>query len=141
VKISTKARYGSRLMVNLGLRYGQGPVYLKEIARVENISEKYLSQIIIPLKHAGLVNSFRGSKGGYVLGRNPLKISMREIVTVLEGDFNLVKCVGNARMCSRVSVCVTRNLWAKLGNTMQKILDSVKLSDLIKECKTKKKTA
>jgi Rrf2 family protein len=95
MKISTRARYGTRLMVALGAHYGQRPVFLKEIAKAEEISEKYLSQIIMPLKAAGLVNSFRGAHGGYVLSRTPAQISLKDIVGALEGDFNLVGCLGN----------------------------------------------
>ena len=140
MKISTRARYGARLMIELGRHYGQGPLYLKDIAKSEDISEKYLSQIIIPLKNAGLVDSFRGAKGGYVLGRAPGKITMKDIVSVLEGDFNLVKCVQTPQSCSRVSICVTRELWGKMGETIEKMLDSVSLEKLVKKCDDKKLT-
>lgn len=141
MKISTRARYGTRMMLELGLRYGEGPIFLKEIAKEEEISEKYLSQIIIPLKAVGLVNSFRGAHGGYVLSRHPAKITIREIVGVLEGDFNLVGCVKDPQMCTRVSVCVTRNLWSKLGEHITQMLESVSLEDLVKECRSKKESS
>ncbi|MBU1043950.1 MAG: Rrf2 family transcriptional regulator [Candidatus Omnitrophica bacterium] len=141
MKISTRVRYGARLMVELGLHYGQGPFYLKQIAKIEDISEKYLSQIIIPLKKAGLVNSFRGAKGGYVLSRPPAKITMRQIVSVLDGDLNLVKCIKNSSSCSRVSACVTRGLWDNMGNTIRNMLDSVTLKNLVEQCKDVNKTA
>lgn len=141
MKISTRVRYGARLMVELGLHYGQGPFYLKQIAKLEDISEKYLSQIIIPLKSAGLVNSFRGARGGYVLSRSPAKITMRQIVSVLEGDLNLVKCIKNSSACSRVSGCVTRGLWNNMGNMISDMLDSVTLKSLVDQCKDANKTA
>ena len=137
MKISTRSRYGARLMVELGLHYDEGPFFLKDIAKLEEISEKYLSQIIIPLKNAGLVNSFRGAHGGYVLARHPSKITMKDIVEILEGDFNLVECVKNPANCSRVSVCVTRSLWNKIGNKISQELNAVTLEDLVKRCKNK----
>lgn len=140
MKISTRARYGTRLMVELGLHYGQGPVFLRQIAKAEEISEKYLSQIIIPLRAAGLVNSFRGAHGGYVLARPPAKISLKEIVGVLEGNFDLVGCVDNPSECSRVSVCVTRNLWSNLGKKIGQILSAVTLEELVKESRKKRQS-
>jgi len=141
MKISTRARYGSRLMLELGLHFGQKPVLLKDIARLEDISEKYLSQIIMSLKAAGLVNSFRGAHGGYVLARPPDKITMKNIVGSLEGDLNLVGCVNNPSECKRTAKCVTRNLWAELGRAITQKLDSVTLQDLVDQCKKKQEPA
>ena len=138
MKISTRVRYGVRLMVELGLHYDQGPFYLKQIAKLEDISEKYLSQIIIPLKRAGLIRSFRGAKGGYILSRSPDKISMKQIVAVLNGGLNMVKCVKSPNSCSRVSSCVTRELWNDLGNVISNMLGSVSLQDLVEKCRNKK---
>ena len=140
MKISTRARYGTRLMLGLGLHYGQGAVFLKDIAKAEEISEKYLSQIIIPLKSAGLVNSFRGAHGGYVLARPPDKISLKEIVGALEGDLNLVGCVGNTSECPRTSICVTRDLWNDLGATIAQRLDAMTLHDLVRQYRKKKES-
>ena len=137
MKISTKARYGTRLMLELGLHYEQRPVLLKDIARLEDISEKYLSQIIIPLKNAGLVNSFRGARGGYVLARHPAQINMREIVEALEGEINLVECVKTPASCLRTSMCVTRSLWGKMGQKMIQVLEDLTLADLVDECRNK----
>jgi Rrf2 family protein len=128
-------------MLELGLHYGEGPVYLKQIARSEDISEKYLSQIIIPLKNAGLVNAFRGAKGGYVLSRSPEKISMYDIVSVLDGDLRLVRCVDQDPCCERASICVTRGLWQELTETIKTKLDAVCLNDLVDECLQKSKQA
>jgi Rrf2 family protein len=125
-------------MLELGIHYGNGPVFLKDIAKNEAISEKYLSQIIIPLKSAGLVGSFRGSRGGYVLTRPPQEITLKDIVEVLEGGFELLGCLREASLCSRVSVCVTRDVWANLGETIARMLDSISLADLIKRYKEKK---
>ena len=93
MKLSTRARYGVRLMLALAKNYGKEPVYLKDIAKQEDISEKYLSLLIMPLRRIGLVNSVRGAYGGYNLARDPKEITLKEIVVVLEGDCCLVDCV------------------------------------------------
>ena len=89
MKFSTRTRYGTRLMIRLGLSDTKDPVLLKDIAKKEGMSEKYLSQIIIPLKAAGLVDSFRGAHGGYSLARQPRHITVGDIVFALEGEIDL----------------------------------------------------
>src|SRR4030067_739218 len=101
MKLSTRSRYGVRLMLALGVKSNQGPIFLKDIARSEEISEKYLSQIIIPLKAKGLVSTFRGAHGGYILARRASEIRLREIVEPLEGDLCLVDCVTLPEVCDR----------------------------------------
>ncbi len=141
MKISTRARYGTRLMLELALHYDEGPLFLKDIAKAEEISEKYLSQIIIPLRSAGLVNSLRGAHGGYTLSRPPEKITIKDIVEVLEGGFDLVSCTEDASSCSRVSLCVTRGIWSDLGKKISQTLKATTLEDLVMQCKSKKKAA
>ena len=82
MKISTKIRYGTRAILELASRYGEGPIELKEIAKKENISLKYLEQVIIPLRSAGLVKSVRGSKGGYSLAKPPAEICLNDLVEI-----------------------------------------------------------
>ncbi|HET6488626.1 MAG TPA: Rrf2 family transcriptional regulator [Syntrophales bacterium] len=129
MKISARARYGVRLMMVLARNYGNGPIYLKDIAREEDISEKYLGQIIIPLRGAGLVLSSRGSHGGYMLAREPAEINLREIVEILEGDC-LVRCIKDPSTCSRVSTCASRDIWILLGGKISETLGSVSLAEL-----------
>jgi Rrf2 family protein len=129
MKISARARYGVRLMMVLARNYGNGPIYLKDIAREEDISEKYLGQIIIPLRGAGLVLSSRGSHGGYMLAREPAEINLRDIVDILEGDC-LVRCIKDPSTCSRVSTCASRDIWILLGGKISETLGSVSLAEL-----------
>ena len=130
MRISTRSRYGLRLMLVLAANYGQKPVLLREIAANEGISEKYLSQIIIPLRSAGLVNSSRGVHGGYSLSRHPKHISVRDVVAVFEGDFILVDCLKNRSFCKRAAKCVTQEIWNNLGKVMVQALQAVTLEDL-----------
>jgi len=132
MKLSTRTRYGVRLMLALALHYGKGPVYLKDIAKGENISEKYLSLIIIPLRGIGLVNSSRGAYGGYSLARDPSQITLKEVVDVLEGDSCLVDCVKDPSACPRVPICVTRDVWAIIGGRISETLNSITLDTLVK---------
>ena len=132
VKISTRVQYGVRLMIVLAVNYGKGPVFLKDIARGENISEKYLSLIIIPLRGFGLVNSSRGAYGGYSLAREPSQITLKEIMDVLEGDSSLVGCIRNPSTCPRVPICVSRDVWAIIGGKISDTLSSITLETLVK---------
>ena len=132
MKLSTRTRYGVRLMVALALNYGQSPIFLKDIAKGENISEKYLSLIIIPLRRIGLVNSVRGAYGGYRLAKEPSQITMKEIVDVLEGDCSLVDCVKNPSTCPRVSTCASHDIWVIIGGKISETLSSITLDMLVK---------
>jgi Rrf2 family protein len=137
VKISTRSRYGVRLMLELAVNKGQKPIFLRDIARNQEISEKYLSQIIIPLKASGLVNSYRGAHGGYNLSRDPSKITLREIVEALEGNLSLVECIDNPSACHRVSQCVAQDVWCKVSQAIAGTLESITLRDLVQKNQTK----
>ncbi len=140
MKLSTRSRYGVRMMLELALNYEKGAVFLKDIAGKEEISEKYLGQLVIPLKAAGLINSIRGAHGGYILAKKPDEISLKNIIEILEGDLNLVSCVKDSSLCNRVSVCITRGVWAKLGDKIKEVLGSFTLEDLVKEHREKGKS-
>ena len=109
------------------------PVFLKDIANAEEISEKYLSQIIIPLKGKGLVTTFRGAHGGYLLSKPASEITLREIIEPLEGDLNLVDCVNNPGICDRANACATREVWDEMSSLLLNFLDAFTLEDLIKK--------
>jgi Rrf2 family protein len=128
--ISTKARYGLRMMVVLAEHYGKGPLLLKEIAQNQSLSEKYLSRIVIDLKSAGLVDSFRGANGGYVLTRRPCEITVRQIVWALE-DTSPVECVRNSGACERVSSCPTYEVWRVLDQAVYTTLEKITLDDVL----------
>ncbi len=139
MKLSTRTRYGVRLMVELGLNYGKKPIFLKDIARRENISEKYLSIIVIRLRGAGLVSSVRGVNGGYNLAKDPVEITLIEVVTVLEGNCHLVHCVKSPSSCPRTPVCASRDLWILMCDSITETLGSVTLDWLIEKQRQKAK--
>jgi Rrf2 family protein len=119
-------------MLALAENYGKEPLYLKDIARQEDISEKYLSLIIMPLKGIGLVNSVRGAYGGYNLAKDPSQITLKEIVDLLEGDCSLVDCVKDPSVCPRVSTCVSHDIWAIIGGKISETLSSITLDKMVR---------
>ncbi|HQI00603.1 MAG TPA: Rrf2 family transcriptional regulator [Deltaproteobacteria bacterium] len=137
MKLSTRSRYGVRLLLELALNNAKGQVFLKDIAREEEISEKYLSLIIIPLKAAGLVSSMRGAHGGYVLAKPPSKITLKEVVNILEGDTCLVDCVKDPSKCSRSGTCASRDIWGIISDRISETLDSFTLEDLARMSREK----
>jgi len=131
MKISTKIRYGARAMLELAYHYGEGPIELKEIATRENISLKYLEQVINPLRGAGLVKAARGSKGGYSLAKPPSEICLYDVVETLEGPLNLLECLRDSKVCQKVPSCVTRDIWQEVSEAISKIFYSVTLEDMV----------
>jgi Rrf2 family protein len=130
MKLSTRSRYGTRLMVDMAEHYHQGPVRLGDIARRQNISVKYLEQIIIPLKKAHYIDSIRGPKGGHVLSRSPAEITVAEIVALLEDGASLAECVEHVEVCERADFCPTRLVWKAASEAMFDKLKSITLADL-----------
>jgi Rrf2 family protein len=126
-------------MLDLALRYGEGPVFLKAIAKRQDISEKYLWQLIFPLKRAGLIISSRGAHGGYELSRAPKEITLKDIVCVLEGSVCLVDCVESPNSCKRSGFCVTRDIWAILSENVLNTLKSFTLEEMVNRQKKKNK--
>jgi len=140
LKISTKIRYGTRAMLELATHYGEGTIELREIAEKEDISPKYLEQVIVPLRTAGLVKSVRGSKGGYTLAKPPSNISLREIFEGLEGPVNLVDCLVDPEACQRTSTCVTREIWKEVSDVIEKVFGSVTLEEMVNRKRKKEGT-
>lgn len=139
MKLSTKGRYAARLMLELALHYGQGPVLLKDVAQRQEISEKYLGHLIAPLKAAGLITSSRGAHGGYTLARVPRDITLADIVGAVEGNLNVVECVSSSKICHRVDLCVTRDIWSQLSAKIKEVLNSTTLQDMVNQQQEKQK--
>ncbi|MBI4979595.1 MAG: Rrf2 family transcriptional regulator [Spirochaetes bacterium] len=131
MKLSTRSRYGTRLMLDLAIHYGQGSIMLKDIAKRQAVSLKYLSQIIIPLKGAGMVLSVRGAHGGYTLAKTPEMVTLREIVETLEGDTSILDCVHESASCKRSGSCVMRDVWCRLDGTIASFLEGITLRTLV----------
>ena len=131
MKISTRGRYGTRMMLDLAAHHDQGPTPLREIAKRQDLSVKYLEQLIIPLKAAGYIRSVRGARGGYTLARKPDKINVGQIIKVLEGGLSLVDCVEDPKLCEREKKCPTRDIWLRMSERLMEELSSLTLSDVL----------
>ncbi|MBW1867056.1 MAG: Rrf2 family transcriptional regulator [Deltaproteobacteria bacterium] len=131
MKLSTRSRYGTRMMQELAQHYDNGPVRIGEIAKRQNISVKYLEQLIIPLKQDNFIKSVRGPKGGHMLARPPAEITVGQIVRTLEGGTDLAGCIENPGECERSCGCITRSIWEDASKAMYDKLNSVTLSKLL----------
>ena len=136
MKLTTKSRYGLRLMLDLAVsRSGSptGAVLLKDIAQRQDISEKYLWQLVNLLKNAGLVSSLRGAHGGYILTRPPREITLKDIVVALDGDVCPVECVASPSCCDRAGECVTREVWGDVSRKIMAALEETDLQTLVEK--------
>ncbi len=130
LKLSTKARYALRAMVELACHEGQGPVQLREIARAQAISPKYLEQLTLALRNTGLILSERGPNGGYWLSKPARQITALDVVRAAEGPVTLLECVARSTACDRSPTCAARNLWARVSSAISDTLADVTLADL-----------
>ena len=139
IRLSTKGRYGTRLMLNLAHHYQNGneSVILKKVSEEEDISIRYLEQIIIPLKIARLVKSIRGAGGGYILARHPSDIKMREILLSLEGSCCLVECVDDDDYCDKIKDCAAYDIWKGASNLLKGYFENTTLEDVLNISKKK----
>ena len=131
MKLSTKDRYATRLMLDLALHSSEGNVKLGDIAKRQQISEKYLWQVAAPLKMAGLISATPGGNGGYSLVRSPETITVGDIIRAVEGDCSLVDCVGSPDSCERSADCVVRGVWKNITDQLMKAMDSISLKDMM----------
>ncbi|MBI2848370.1 MAG: Rrf2 family transcriptional regulator [Chloroflexi bacterium] len=137
MKLSTRAQYGTRALLDLALHSSEGPVLLKDIAGRQQISLMYLGHLIPPLVAARIIRTIRGAHGGVTLARPPEEIKLSEVVRLLEGSIAPVECVTAPRSCSRSGSCVTRDVWGELEKAMNNVLESITLQDLIERQKKK----
>ena len=137
MKLSTKGRYGARAMLELALNYEKGRVSLREIAQRQEISERYLEHMMTALVSAGLVRSSRGQHGGFSLIRHPGEIRLSQVIQAVEGSIAPSPCVDDAKLCSRVDICITRDIWERLKKAMLEVLNSITLENMVEMQKEK----
>ena len=135
MRLSARVKYGVRAVVALALHYRDVPVSLKEIALKESISYQFLEQIFPDLRRAGLIDSVRGARGGYLLARAPDAVKVGDIVRAVEGPIVPVLCLAEdgsgVEYCRRSEGCLTRHVWEKLRNKINEVLDEVTVADLL----------
>ena len=143
IRLSTKGRYGTRLMVSLAQHYhnGRESIILKKISDEEDISIRYLEQIVIPLKISKLVKSIRGAGGGYILAKDPSTIKLSEILLALEGECCLVECVDDEDFCDRIKGCATYEIWKNASSLLKDYFEKTTLQDLVELANKKNSSA
>ncbi|MBN2313052.1 MAG: RrF2 family transcriptional regulator [Sedimentisphaerales bacterium] len=130
MKLSTRTRYAVRAMIELARHDLNRPLQLKIIAERQEISVKYLEQLMAVLKSAGLIKSIRGSKGGYVLARGPNQIALSDILHCVEGPITTVECVEDCTTCTRAVDCAAREVWTRVEKAIEQVLKSFTLQDV-----------
>ncbi len=137
MKLSTKGRYGLRAMIDLARYSEEMPVSISCIAARQGLSEGYLEQLVALLRKAGLVKSIRGASGGYVLTRAAKEISVGDILRALEGSLEPVKCSAfyEGEGCTAAGGCVTKYVWQKINDSINRTVDEMSLEELVNESK------
>lgn len=137
MKLSTRARYGTRVLLELSLHWGDGPVLLKDISQRQQIPLPYLQQLIRPLVKEGIIKTTRGARGGISLLKLPKEVRLSEVVQILEGSTTPVACVDNPELYPRSDICVTHDIWAEVKKAMDRVLESTTFEDLVEQQKQK----
>ncbi|MBA5850569.1 Rrf2 family transcriptional regulator [Clostridium sp. cel8] len=137
MKLSTKGRYGVKAMVDLAVHYGSEPCSIKSISQRQGISEYYLEQLFSSLRKANLIKSIRGAQGGYILSRHPNDITVGDIMKVLEGPIEISECIDdiNGNSCNNADYCATRLLWSKIRDSIDSVMDSTTLQNIVDDYK------
>lgn len=132
MKISTKGRYALRMMIDLAEHYDEGYVTLKNIAKRQDISKKYLEQIVLLLNKDGILQSSRGFQGGYMLSRRPCEYTVGEILRITEGKLSCVTCLDSTNnVCPRADTCKTLPVWESLNRMVTVFFDSITLQNIL----------
>ncbi|MFA5859702.1 MAG: Rrf2 family transcriptional regulator [Elusimicrobiota bacterium] len=139
MRITTKGHYGIRAMMELAVRYNNGPVQQKDISRHQEIPYKYLERIMNLLTLSGLVRSMRGHGGGFVLSKPPEGITLFQILEATEGSLVPMECLVNSSVCARYNKCVVHDVWSEWAKASERILNRVTLKKLVDKQYGKKK--
>ncbi|MBI4295742.1 MAG: Rrf2 family transcriptional regulator [Chloroflexi bacterium] len=137
MKLSSRGRYGTRLLLDLALHRDEEPVLLKDIARRQQLPLSYLEHLIGPLIAGSILRSTRGAKGGVSLARPPAEIKLSEVIHILEGSMAPVECLNSPQVCTRSQACATRDIWSELKQAIDGVLESTTLEDIVVRQKSK----
>ena len=132
MKLSSRTRYGIKAILEIAMEYGNGPIQIKTIAERENISSKYLEQLIAMLKTAGLIRSVRGPRGGYMLAKPPAEIPFKDVFLALEGQMDTAECLEHKQHTPGCADCATSRIWQELQDAIIGVLEKTTLADLLK---------
>lgn len=131
MRLSTRSRYAVRALIDLAMHLGEGPVLVREIADREDISVRYLEQLLLPLKAAGLVRATRGANGGFTLAKDPAEVNLREIIKIMEGSTAFTECVDSAEVCPRSDTCILRSSWIEVTDAANKVMEATSLQVIV----------
>lgn len=131
MQLTTKARYVIRAMIDLSIFSDDGPVLVRDIAQRQGMSARYLEQLLLAPKAAGMIRSTRGAHGGFTLTKAPSEITLREIVQIMEGSISPTECADDPGICPSSSSCVTHEIWVRIKKATDEILESTTLQDLV----------
>lgn len=140
MKLSTRGRYGTKVLLDLALHSGSKPVSLKDISLRQQIPLHYLEHLIAPLVTAGIIRSSRGARGGISLVKPPQETRLSDVIPLLEGSIAPTECVANPELCEGAISCVTRDVWMEMEQAMKGVLESITLQNLVERQKAKKQT-
>ena len=131
MKISTRGRYGVRILLDLARHTEGAPRLIREISATEQISAKYISRLIIDLRRAGFVSSIRGARGGFLLAKNPAELTLLEIVETMEGPLSVVECVRTPESCGRHGNCASHAVWENLNAEIRAAMSRITLQKIL----------
>ena len=131
MRLLTRSRYAVRAILDLAMNQDDKPVFIRQIAEREGLSERYLENLFLQLKRAGILESSKGRGGGFRLAKPPEEITILEIVEVVEGKISLVACVEDESVCENVDICAPHDLWKELAENIRDFLRNYTLKDLI----------
>ena len=131
MKISTKGRYGLRILMDLALHQSEKPRLIRDIAKSQQISEKYISRLVIALRKAGMIRSVRGVNGGFHIAMKPEDITLLNVIEVMEGPLSIVDCVAAPKRCAQHENCAPREIWCKLNADIRDLMRQTTLADIL----------
>jgi Rrf2 family protein len=129
MRLTARSEYGLLALIDLGVRYGNGPVSAREVSERQGVPSKFLEQLLAALRKAGLVSAVRGARGGFTLTRSPEEITVLEVVEALEGPLAPTSCDGGS-LCGRSGACAAASVWAKATDALRDVFDTTTLADL-----------
>jgi Rrf2 family transcriptional regulator, cysteine metabolism repressor len=143
MRLSTKGEYASRAMLELALRFADGPQHIRDISSAQDIPDRFLEQILLQLKRAGYLRSRKGPQGGYRLSRPPAEISVAEVIRVMDGPLAPIDCVSVTahEVCPKEDGCVLKGLWKETRDAIAAILERTTLADLVDRSRTARRAA
>ena len=132
MKISAKARYGLRILMDIALHEAANrPRLMKEICEAQSLSEKFTSRLVIPLREAGMIHSIRGKQGGFRLAKAPSDITLLDVIETMQGPISLLDCLSGPETCARTAKCPTRLIWTDVNTAIKKTLQAITLEVIL----------